>query len=126
MTYLDINDLFDAPAGTRRVPVDDFETRLFREHILHTIERWPRDTYRAHVSHAPQEPGVWTLTISDRRADRVTDASITVGAVDPAWPRVETGTIWVEERGGRPVVAWRIAEQSGDGEYAPLNPWGGS
>lgn len=124
MTTLDVRDLFDAPAVPRRVPSDDFETRLFREHILHAVEQWSQTTYRAHVSHRPLEPGAWKLTISEHHTDQASDAMLVVGAVNPSWPRVETGTIWIEDRVSRPVVAWRLGEQSGTGDYAPVNPWG--
>lgn len=102
-----------------RIPADDFQTALYREHIQTQIQRWGIRTY--HLTAADYlGDGLWRLVAMQRDEDAPTP--IVVGElVEPA---AEVGAIWIEDRDGRPVVAWALAGQRNEGSYGPVNPFG--
>jgi hypothetical protein len=118
--------------GTRRIPRDSFEERLFHDFLRRQVEWWPREEMYAVVV-GPSQDGIWRLELTcpqplwdalglpEQEIDIDTDPDPTAPA---PLPMSVEGTIWVAEtERAQPQAVWQVGRQVGNG-FVPYIKWG--
>jgi hypothetical protein len=106
-----------AETATKRIPRDAFETALFRQCILHALERWPED-YGTTVSD-DANGGEFSLSVFPSGSRTRFGSEV---------PSVLTGTVWLAELtagvgNARIQVWWQLGDQQNHTQ-PPVVGWG--